>query len=305
MTPRATAGNESVYCIYSDSEVGGGEANLDHVIPLALGGTDEFRVVARSDLNGKMSGEIEGPLANDFLVHVARSRGQVLGHSARVPRARAKKAKIVEPDSERPVSLEFGDKDGLRVWDPKKKLYLTEQEMSGLTITNSVSIDLSIRIRFTAKVALGAGYYTYGERFRRTVDHAELRALMWSYSHARKETLRNLKTRVYDQFSEIAPADREVVVILKALCESAAGSCVILGVGPSNLLIAVGVLRTFIGLVNVPADSAELRRTNEGVALVVKNGNLKTISLDSAMAQLGKGIEEARRRASAKANDAQ
>jgi hypothetical protein len=288
---------DSRYCIYSDLDLPAAETNLDHVVPLALGGIDAFCIPAALKMNSELGTAIDGGMANDFFTLFARNRHRAKGHSRRTPHPVAKRSSLTSSGS--PIRVEHDTHNGLSIWDPKARRYLTEEELQGLEITSSVTIDRSIRIRFAAKVALGSGYFVYGQQFRDNVDHKSLRVLMQNFSFGTGEALRDNPVRVLDPFSDIKKEDRGMVQTLRALCEASLHSCVIFGFSSESIVVTVGVLGTFVGIVNVPAETDKFSRDGDHdlghvVFLNRTEGRIVRTSLREAVEKLSEYLSDLR-----------
>src|ERR1700733_2965457 len=94
-----------IYDVYSNRDVRPDQTNLDHIIPLSLGGIDAFSVGTLKDFNSHLGSEVDGRMANDFLIQHERNRYEVKGHSGKVPRPTAKQSEIVE--TKRTVQASF------------------------------------------------------------------------------------------------------------------------------------------------------------------------------------------------------
>jgi hypothetical protein len=57
-----------VYCPYTDRDLDIEETNREHIIPLALGGVDRFEIRVCREFNSTVGSDVDGALANDFLV---------------------------------------------------------------------------------------------------------------------------------------------------------------------------------------------------------------------------------------------
>jgi hypothetical protein len=52
-------------CIYTDMEMAASAGTFDHIIPLSLGGRNQFCVWSDSSFNSRLGDEIDGAIAND------------------------------------------------------------------------------------------------------------------------------------------------------------------------------------------------------------------------------------------------
>ena len=109
------------------------------------------------------------------------------------------------------------------------------------------------RVKFAAKVALSGGYFIYGDLFRHSIRHSELRAVMNLGPDPTQEDIKDFGLRVYDEFSSIDSQDEQEIDLQRFLCGCIRGSCLISVLGPKNLIFIVGVLGQHLATLNVPA----------------------------------------------------
>lgn len=245
---------ESYWCPYLGREVNIDQTNVEHVIPLALGGSDEFVVRAETEMNSKLGSTIDGVLANEFLVAVRRVHFNARGHTRTPPVARLKKSTLQSTGD--PVQIIFGQ-DKVKIWDAKKRREIDNSESGDATFSSTFRVDMFSRLRFMSKVALAGGYYIYGDAFRESFRHEELRASMLLES-ADRDAFSSFGLRLYDEFSDVAPSDRKQVMLDKSFCGLIGGSCLMTIPGPSSVGFVIGILGQWMGTLNVPADTSDL-----------------------------------------------
>jgi len=263
--------------------------NSEHIVPLSLGGSNQFCIPVEKDFNARVGSKIDGVLANDFLTLFRRREFDARGHSKTPPEVTLKKSHL--GDEKRPVQVTLRGKEDMLIWDAMTKRHLAPEEIGGNKISSQFKIDADVRQRFLAKVALSAGYFIYGELFRRHVRHEELRALMNFSTKSKREDLSGFGLRGYDEFSPAEKADKEQNKLLAFFCQAIKGSCVIAGLGPSNVVISVGILGKWIGSLNVPAvtDSFSLDGEHDlGHVVLLRDGKMKRLSYR----QLAKDVYE-------------
>lgn len=268
-----------MYCPYTDQEVLPSEANSEHIIPLALGGSNEFTIDVNAKFNAEVGSKVDGVLANDFLILPRRIALNARGHTKKKPTAISKKSTM--GDKKSPVQIEFFSEEGLRVYDPIKRRNLTDEEISGNKFTATFTLHRFSRLRFAAKAALAAGYFVFGDWFRQNVAHHELRALMNLDLSPNLEEFDSFQIRVYDEFTPPSEADQQQFTMDEAFCKSVKGSCVYFIPGPINIGIAVGVLGKHLATLNVPAKTDEFPFSDEndlGHAVLLENGQMERIS---------------------------
>jgi hypothetical protein len=218
-------------------------------------------------------------LANDFLVLFRRRHLDARGHSRKKPIIKSKKSTFGE--DKRPVQIEFTGKEGLKIYDPVKRRRLTDEEVSGQKITSQFAISRYGRLKFTAKVALSAGYYIFGEWFRENVAHNEIRSLMEFNEKSEKENFKDFGLKGYDEFNSPSKQDAEQFALDKFFCETIEGSCTYFIPGPVNLGIVVGILGKHVATLNVPAntDNFPFNKLNDlGHAVLIEKGQTKRMS---------------------------
>jgi hypothetical protein len=77
----ASSSAQTIYCPYTDRDIPIDDSNPEHIIPLSLGGLNGFTLPVSKDFNSRAGSEIDGALANDFLVMSERDKHSVWGHS--------------------------------------------------------------------------------------------------------------------------------------------------------------------------------------------------------------------------------
>jgi hypothetical protein len=116
-------------------------------------------------------------------------------------------------------------------------------------------MDPKLRLRFAAKVALGAGLFAYGRAF---VEHAQadqLRALMNLDVDRMSDDL-----KVVDHFMSESSEQQKIV---RALGKHVGLSSVVIIPSSKDITFVVTCLREFCGLLRVPADTSDF--PNEGL----------------------------------------
>ena len=119
----AAASAPTIYCPYADKDIPLGDSNPEHIISLALGGLNTFTLPVSKDFNSRIGSEIDGALANDFLVMAKRDKHLVKGHSGKEPEFVTRKASDAETGA--PLKVTLGQRKGLQIWSPTEKRNLT------------------------------------------------------------------------------------------------------------------------------------------------------------------------------------
>ena len=149
-----------VYCPYTNRDIDCERTTAEHIIPLALGGTNGFEIPVDAEFNSKLGSELDGQLSNEFLIALRRTKYDARGHSGKEPWTTIKTAYYGADD--RPAQVRIHRKHGIRLWDAQDR-----QKKSGKgTIRINTSLNIDLPVRFAAKVGLAAGYYAYGKTFR-------------------------------------------------------------------------------------------------------------------------------------------
>lgn len=267
------------WCPYTNLDLPEDAMNSEHIIPLSLGGSNEFCIPVEKEFNAKVGSKIDGALANDFLTLFRRREFDARGHSNLQPMVVLRNSRLV--DDKRPIQVTLRGQESPLVWDAKARCYFPENEVASHTILSQVKIDIHARMRFLAKVSLSAGYFIYRELFRNCVRHDELRALMNFDSTSTREIFEGFGLRVYDEFSPIEEVDAEQKELDSLFCQLINGSCVIVGLGPMNVVFIVGVLGKWVGTLNVPAITESFPVEGEhdlGHVVILHNGKMTRIS---------------------------
>jgi hypothetical protein len=206
------------YCIYTDKDIADEEGNPDHVVPLSLGGANGFRVFSDKQFNSTVGSNVDGAIANDPLVEFARRNADARGHSRRNPVPRWRKSSA----QGYPLQFTWG-LDAVEVWDPREKRMLNEEleDLEGTSVTSQLKIDYFSAIRFAAQVALGGGYFVYGDLLRDAIDCDELRRLIsLDVTAARQDpSFEAMKARICHRFHPDALGGSAEALRDRLLCE--------------------------------------------------------------------------------------
>jgi len=261
-----------IYCPYSDADIPLEEAADEHVIPLALGGANGLTIPVSRSANSQLGTEIDGVLANEFLVHRARVKEDVRGHSGREPVLRFKNAR--DKKTGRPLSVTWGKR--LEIYDPIEQRRRTES----VAFEMKFKLDPDIRLRFLAKCFLSAGYLVYGDFFRRAVKHGDPRLLMRGRLGLSATENASIRTRYFAWLERDGLVGKQLEEFETQMHISAAvkGSMLVFMPGPANLGIFGSILGLYLGMLNVPADMTDFPRFDEaqdlGHAIIVQNGRV-------------------------------
>ena len=270
-----------VWCPYTDRDLPEAETTREHIIPLSLGGMNGFELPVCRLFNSRAGSSIDGVVANDFLILTQRNKLDVRGHSGKRPVYVAKRSR--DADTGHPVQLILDQTEGLKVWCSRSREYVS----GGSKLEFSFNMDLDLDLRFVAKVALAAGYFVYGDLFRKNVRHDELRTIMNTRASDLGDGIYSIETLADGRFSE---GGGERVEIIRALCRAVPKHSVVgLVPGPANLGIFVGVLGHYMGLLNVPAVTTSFPNAQAyhwGHVISPQDGTLMRLSFRRALEQL-------------------
>ncbi|UOV04885.1 HNH endonuclease [Pseudoxanthomonas mexicana] len=224
----------------------------EHIVPLSLGGSDQFCIPVDREYNSKAGSKIDGVIANDFMTSLRRAEFDSRGHSRKPAQAVLKQSRMGL--EQRPVQVTFGGQARrMQVWDAKERRNLGIDEICEQSFSSTFKLDKQDRYRFLAKVCLSAGYFIYADMFRNHVDHRSLRLLMNYDASVDEPLVEGMALRGYDEFTPVDSPDAQEVATHKYLCQMIGGSCVMVLPGPENLGFVVGILGKWMGTLNVPA----------------------------------------------------
>ncbi|RBB99208.1 HNH endonuclease [Pseudomonas sp. MWU12-2115] len=269
------------YCPYTDKELNTRDSSIEHIIPLSLGGSNSFTISVSKEYNSKAGTDIDGMLANDFLVLIRRKKYDARGHSKKPPKAILKKSSINKENGIHPVQIEFSGQEGLKIYDPINKKELSKKEITGKIFSSEFTLSRHGRLKFAAKAALSGGYFAFGEWFRNNVNHKELRALMDLNSEVNDIDFSGFGLTAYDEFMPANEQDSDQLAMDKLFCEIVQGSCICFVPGPANLGIIIGILGKHVATLNVPANTNDFPFTEAndlGHAIIIESGQANRMS---------------------------
>lgn len=270
----------SIYCPYTNRVLSLDEVNNEHIVPLSLGGANAFVIPVCRRFNSEVGSSIDGAMTKDFLVAIERTRYDARGHSGRKPTLHVKRAKLGV--SGRPAQVHMSVRDGLRIWDAVEGRDLSPAETAGATIAFQTIIDLDLRLKFTAKVALGAGYAVYGDVFKDHVQHHDLRGVMNQKKDESVDQYRDFMIRADDPLLTPEPKPGSQLEIVRGVCNSIKGSIVMLIPSAEALMVAVGILGKYVGMLNVAAETTRFPNSGPyawGHVVVLMQGRAQRCSL--------------------------
>lgn len=278
-----------MYCIYTDSEVASEDGNWDHVIPLSLGGANDFTVWSDEAYNSKVGSTVDGAINKDFFIAPALAAAGVKGHNRKAAAPRVRKATI----DGRPAQVALTGQ-GFKVWDARERRALSDEETVGSEITLSFNVHAFTALRFIAKVALGGGYFVYGDAIRRVIDCETLRHVIELDVEAAKtdSRFRDCGFKVCDRFHEDSVAGRPGY-LYRALCEQVSRSLLICEVYADGLAFHVGIVGEFVGTLFCPGDTSELPGDGDykgGHAIVLAPGATQRLGFHALLRDFQAGL---------------
>lgn len=266
-----------MYCIYTDTDVSPDEGNLDHIVPLSLGGRDQFVVWSNQRFNSLMGEAVDGAMANDPLMQIVRSRASVRGHSRNHKPPTWKRSEI----NGRPGQMAW-TADGLRLWDGRDRRYVEGDGNSPIPVTSHINFDMFAATRFAAKVALGGAYFIYGDVIRRAVDCDVLRKLIALNPKEARQDKHLLSSGVHICDWTHPDSRTGDGAVHRAFCEFTNRSMFIAVPHDDGITFSVGLLGTFIGTVILKGDCTELPLGVEehdlGRVVILGPGSMELIS---------------------------
>lgn len=281
-----------IWCPYTNAERPEAALNREHIIPLALGGADNFVIQAEAKANSRLGTQIDGLLANDPLIMFARRGFDARGHSNAPVIVKAKMATF----KGRPAQVTFrGPNAPPEIWDAKSRRVLEEDEVGNEPFKIQWQIPVFSRLRFIAKVALSAGWHCMGSYFRDCVAHDELRVIMnaSSMKEVRLASPR-IRTRIDGALLFEPDTSFSATHVIKFACDSIMGSAVFITPSESSICFSVGILGRFIGALNVPAKTEKFPSSDEfdlGHCVVITQGAAQRLSFRQFSSDLMELIE--------------
>lgn len=269
---------DTTYCIYTDKEISIDKSNWEHIIPLGLGGCDDFCIRVDRDKNSALGSHIDGKLSNDFLISSLRRHKDFRGHSGKIPETKFKKSKLSATD--KPIHVTF-KKEKIQIYDPIERRELLENETKGVTFSSTIKFEKDIRMLFTAKVLLAGGYFVYGKTFKDYADHSSLRKLMNYKLTETDETIKDLPLGVIDPFHEIREEDKGMKGVFEMICKATDSSCAIFLLCTENIIGSVGVGGQYIGSINFKANTEHFPNDDDfrlGHVVGIQNKELRRSS---------------------------
>ncbi len=239
-----------MYCIYSGKEITPEEATVEHIIPLSLGGNNQFTIYVEKKINSDVGSKIDGKFSQDFLIGLSQLPYDNRGHSKKTQEVRLRGVM----DDRHPVTWTLS-KQGGQIFD-----HITKQIVQkNATIKVTSKIDLTIRLRFVCKVALATGFYLFGDDFVKCADCDSLRTGMLCDDLKNQE----LDLRFHDYLHKPEEKDAVQQETTEMLLNHLGTSAVLFSFAKGRCIVFVAINGKYIGMVNFAADIDKLPIDND------------------------------------------
>jgi len=272
---------EKEYCIYRNDYFLKSDMNIEHIIPLSLGGCDDFTIPVNKQANSELGSKVDGKFINDFLIKLKQINMESVGHSKKKASLKIKNCSI----DGSPVNVTFS-KDAMKVFDPIKRKRINKSA----SINMNTRIDMYSRIKFVAKVALSTGYFLFGDKFVENADHESLRKIIFSENEYEFPK----SVRVYDNLHPIEEKDEDKLKFTKFLFEAIGGSAVIFSFSEKSFIVHVSIGSEFVGMVNFLAEVDEFPVFDDsnrlGHVLLCRDGKLYRDSYWKTIYKMNKSL---------------
>lgn len=281
---------KEIYCIYTNKIIDESLTTPEHIIPLSLGGCNDFTIPVEAIKNSELGSAIDGKMANDFIINLIRQTKDYRGHKNKKAELNLKKSKIIHKttNKEIPAQIKFTP-NGLSIYNPIEKKILSKKEIQELSdIHAQFEFDRFLKTCFVAKVVLAAGYFAYGDTFVNHADHESIRKLMNLNITETKETLKNLPLRICDIYHP-ETKDFAMTEVMKQICIGIGDSCVMFLLSKGNIIGGVGIGGKFIGAINFKADHKKFPNEAEfdlGHVLAIQEKQLRKNSFRNMVKKL-------------------
>ena len=270
------------YCIYSDKVLADEEMSEEHIIPLSLGGSNDFVIKVGRKINNDWGSFVDGKFSQDFLIKSRTMQSNSRGHSKKAPR----------------INLQGKINDDPIIWTLKKtnsEVYdpVNHKRLNGkLTFEVKMSIDLHIRTRFASKICLATGYFLWKDLFVTYANCQSLRdAILYN-----KTTPASKSLRFYDNLHPVRECDqimhKTVSFVLKNLYPL--DSLIFIGYAEDRIIATIFIHGKFIATINFEAFVDQLPKDGNhdlGCVLICHDGNLIIRSFRSCLEEISKIFE--------------
>ena len=272
----------TVYCIYTDTEVTDTSGNYDHIIPLSLGGSNDFCVWSELNFNSKIGSKVDGALPNDALIMLARRDADARGHSGNEVLPAWKKTTF----EGRPVQVSWGEE--VKVWDSRARACLDPNDFLNKPMESRWIYNPFARSKFTAKVALGGGYFLFGDSFLGATDCNELRRMLAA------DDLTKFRTTFVAHDPVLKGHWPTDIIAFRLMCEFKGRSTLIVIPMADGIAFHLGVLGMYVGSIFCAGNTSKLTPPEDQV-VVLGPGPLERPSLKAFAQEFQSFLEEVKR----------
>lgn len=269
------------FCIYSNTDVADSESNNEHIFPLTLGGNNSFTIIVSKTFNTLANREIDEKLKSCLFLAANRKKHKAIGH--RNQTVNPPKIKITV-GSDKSVVFKFDDNDLLQFYSHKRKKLIPVDQIKAEGINFRIEQERSLRLKFTAKIALASGYFVYGNTFIENVKTADLRTLMNHLGKYHDEVaFGNISSTGWYWPEPVSNSDAAMHDIFQRINDMLNCSFVafITSAAPDKIIIVVGVLGHLSGVISCPAKCDELPKSDDhdlGHVVALKGKKLQRFS---------------------------
>jgi hypothetical protein len=269
------------FCIYLNSDVADGESNDEHVFPLSLGGHDRFTIKVSKFANTLANRELDEKLKTCPFLATNRKRHGATGHRNKTPSPPNVKITV---GSDKSVVFRFDDNDLLQFYSHKRLKFLNAENIKTDGATFSLMQERSLRLKFTAKVALASGYFVYGNVFVENAKTEDLRALMnYQGKHHDEATFEDITSLGWYWPEPVDASDTVMHGIFQRINDMLDCSFVALitSAVPDKIIIVVSVLGHLTGVISCPANCDRFPKSGDydlGHVVLLKNNDVQRLS---------------------------
>ena len=277
------------FCIYSGFDVTDSPSSIEHIFPLTLGGSDAYTINVSKSANTLANKELDEKLKTCLFLAVKRKKHQAQGH--RKTTISPPKTKITV-GTDQSVVFKFDENNLLQLYSNRRKKIITSNEIKTEGAVFSIKQERILRLKFTAKVALAAGYFTYGNVFVENTKTEELRALM-SYMGARHDdyVFNSINSTGWYWPQPVGDSDAVMHSIFQRMNDMFDSSFVALitSAVPDKIIAVVGVLGHLTGVISCPANCDAFPKSGNhdlGHVAILRSGQLQTMSFRNCLQQV-------------------
>jgi hypothetical protein len=239
---------KNIYCIYTGSHIPYFSSSKEHIIPRSLGGTNQLTLRVDRGANSELGNLIDGKLTKDPFINILRLEKNLLGNSKKPIKDYYAKGKIKGTDID--VTAEF-TRSGKRAYieeiiRSRHQTVITRAIIDNMTVQLKLPFDHLLRLTFTAKTLLAAGYFLFGDAFTSFVDHESLRKLMWTCKQ--EPNLEYPEIPIAPRINEFK--DNDTKTLPELICQVDARAVIVFRIVDGNRMEgSMGIGGTWIGTI--------------------------------------------------------